>query len=243
MKIDYISDIHKDSWKHAFHKIKDEDFFEPSGESDICVFAGDAGNGAFHYFTTIEALKRRYETVIPVAGNHDFYYHPYGIMKPENNRASNNVVKFKGLKFVMSTLWTNFRDDPNHEMMAMRCISDFEAIQGMTTARMKDLFDESLAWLKKHGDADVFVTHFGPFIESEHRAYDDSSELNPYFINDLSEFYEKLNKKPKLWIHGHTHKKIDYMHGETRVVANPIGYLNEEQRSPKFKAMVVEINR
>lgn len=31
-----------------------------------------------------------------------------------------------------------------------------------------------------------------------------------------------------LWIHGHMHRRSDYLVGSTRVIANPRGYLDEK---------------
>ena len=33
--------------------------------------------------------------------------------------------------------------------------------------------------------------------------------------------------RPALWIHGHMHSRIDYRIGATRIVANPLGYDDE----------------
>jgi len=45
----------------------------------------------------------------------------------------------------------------------------------------------------------------------------------------------------KLWTHGHTHEEFDYMVGTTRVVCNPRGYINYENRADDFKLKYVEI--
>ena len=48
--------------------------------------------------------------------------------------------------------------------------------------------------------------------------------------------------QPKLWIHGHSHDRCDYLLGKTRVVANPLGYPNElrslEAFEPSFQVEV-----
>jgi len=33
------------------------------------------------------------------------------------------------------------------------------------------------------------------------------------------------NENIKVWVHGHMHDPVDYMIGETRVLANPRGYI------------------
>ena len=51
-----------------------------------------------------------------------------------------------------------------------------------------------------------------------------------------------LDKKPKLWIHGHTHCKFDYNIGNTRIVTNPSGYPSERDCRINFnKGFVIEI--
>jgi Icc-related predicted phosphoesterase len=41
--------------------------------------------------------------------------------------------------------------------------------------------------------------------------------------------------QPKLWFHGHSHDRCDYQLGKTRVVANPLGYLNEIRSLEAFE--------
>jgi hypothetical protein len=45
----------------------------------------------------------------------------------------------------------------------------------------------------------------------------------------------------KLWTHGHTHEDFDYMIGSTRVVCNPRGYIDYEDRADHFKLKYVEV--
>jgi hypothetical protein len=49
-------------------------------------------------------------------------------------------------------------------------------------------------------------------------------------------------RRPKLWIHGHSHDCCDYALGQARVVANPLGYPNEVQSleafAPSFRVTV-----
>jgi hypothetical protein len=45
----------------------------------------------------------------------------------------------------------------------------------------------------------------------------------------------------KLWTHGHTHHKFDYMIGETRIVCNPRGYEGYEDSAIDFKLQYLDI--
>jgi len=45
----------------------------------------------------------------------------------------------------------------------------------------------------------------------------------------------------RLWTHGHTHEDFDYMVGSTRIVCNPRGYINHEERADTWQPKLVEI--
>lgn len=96
--------------------------------------------------------------------------------------------------------------------------------------------DKKLKKLRKDDKKIIVVTHFAPLPFSIADEYKNDL-LSAYFVNDLTEL---LNKYPcvKLWCHGHTHAKFDYIYRrrkpvknggwcETRVICNPFGYYNE----------------
>lgn len=68
----------------------------------------------------------------------------------------------------------------------------------------------------------VVVTHHGPSSRSVAPMYR-GSRLNPCFSSELPDSFFDV---PALWIHGHTHTSLDYVHHRTRVVTNPRGYIN-----------------
>lgn len=54
--------------------------------------------------------------------------------------------------------------------------------------------------------------------------YVNDKHMNGGYFSQLDDFILD-NPRIKLWIHGHTHTKFDYMVGDyTRVVCNPRGY-------------------
>ena len=242
MKIDIYSDIHLDSWLSSFHE--QEIRFVPTKGTDLCLFAGDAGNGPDWYARVIRLLKGKYQKVIGVPGNHDWYNSGSykGMVDLTRHDLSNQVYYIKDKIIVTSTLWTNFRDSEVNMKIAENSISDFRAIPGMTGNIMDRLYNGAVHFLEecaKLYPIDIVVTHFPPMRTSEHPAYASSSMLNPYFVNDNPDLVERV--RPKLWVHGHTHKKFDYVYDGIRFVANPIGYQGEEQRLPIFEPKHVEI--
>ena len=65
--------------------------------------------------------------------------------------------------------------------------------------------------------------------------------MNAFFVCDLAA-HVRTRRDPKLWIHGHSHDRCDYLLGKTRVVGNPLGYPNEvrslEAFEPAFQVKV-----
>ena len=57
--------------------------------------------------------------------------------------------------------------------------------------------------------------------------------MNAFFICDMAPQVREY--QPKLWIHGHSHDRCDYLLGATRVVANPLGYPNEPRSLEAFE--------
>lgn len=86
----------------------------------------------------------------------------------------------------------------------------------------------------------VVIGHHTPSHQSCHPRYSDDKEMNGGYHSDLSEF---ILDRPaiKLWTHGHTHEKYDYMMGETRIVCNPRGYHGHEEIANNFELKVVEV--
>ena len=86
----------------------------------------------------------------------------------------------------------------------------------------------------------IVVGHHAPSKQSTHPRYADEVLMNGGYSSDLIEF---IQDRPgsKLWTHGHTHEDFDYMIGSCRIVCNPRGYINYEQRADHFKLKVVEV--
>ena len=86
----------------------------------------------------------------------------------------------------------------------------------------------------------VVVGHHTPSRQSCHPRYSEDQLMNGGYHNDYEE-YIMDHPQIKLWTHGHTHEKYDYMIGSTRVVCNPRGYIGHESIADNFELKVVEI--
>lgn len=86
----------------------------------------------------------------------------------------------------------------------------------------------------------IVVGHHAPSKCSEHPRYKNDQLMNGAYNSKLDQF---IMDRPgiKLWTHGHTHEDFDYMIGSTRVVCNPRGYINHEDRADRFELKFVEV--
>jgi hypothetical protein len=86
----------------------------------------------------------------------------------------------------------------------------------------------------------VVVGHHTPSHQSCHPRYKEDQLMNGGYHNNYDE-YIMDHPQIKLWTHGHTHEKYDYMIGDTRVVCNPRGYIGHEAIADDFELKVVEL--
>jgi len=86
----------------------------------------------------------------------------------------------------------------------------------------------------------IVVGHHAPSKSSEHPRYAHDTLMNGAYNSRLDQF---IMDRPgiKLWTHGHTHEDFDYMIKGCRVVCNPRGYINYEDRANRFELKVVEV--
>jgi Icc-related predicted phosphoesterase len=96
---------------------------------------------------------------------------------------------------------------------------------------------------KESGSTDnkiVVITHHAPSPSSIHDKYMNDDLMNGNFYTNMDQFILD-NPQIQLWIHGHMHDPFDYGIGGTRVVCNPRGYIQYEQRAQEFELQVVEL--
>lgn len=220
MKFGIFSDLHMEfePW-----------FFEP----DPDVFYLNAGD------THPQYLMRDYffslfknDNLFSVMGNHDFYsssFHSADLHFHER--------QFGDLKIAGATLWTDIRPDRWFDFREY--MMDYRNIKGMS-------YDRYMKAHRTHHDflfssnADIWVVHHLPSFQSVHEDYR-NSDGNDFFATELSHKILDMEKPPKLIVHGHTHRRMDYMIGNTRVLCNPRGYPNENSWYKDYEPLIVEI--
>lgn len=173
--------------------------------------------------------------------------------------------------FIGGTLWTNMNDEDERTMNYVRDrMNDFRICYNSNRKVSYRTFDDDKNVKFKERDAHlspqdaledhkammkfltetydtippwktvVVCTHHAPSKLSEHPRYKSEYLMNGAYNSDLNQFI--LDRRAiKLWTHGHTHEDFDYMIGSTRVVCNPRGYIDYEERADRFKLKVVEV--
>ena len=192
----------------------------------------------------LSILCERFEHVIFVCGNHEYYGSDRGSVNNNlvklSNRFSNfhwlnnSTVEINGQRFIGGTMW--FKNDPLNWAYEDR-LSDFRAIIGFkkwvyeVNKETLDYFNNNL----KQGD--YLITHHAPCSLSISEEYT-GSPLNRFFVCDISEMIRE--KKPAIHQHGHTHTMFDYQLYDTRVVCNPYGFPDYEETNYN-ELFVVEV--
>jgi predicted phosphodiesterase len=200
---------------------------------DVLVLAGDI-TSARRFETlarTFAPLARKYRHVLYVPGNHEYYKaSPAEVAEnlarlerelPTVRVPDNGVAVIDGQRFVAGTMW--FRNDPAATKLR-GFLTDFQVIRDFEpwVYEQNAAFERALEAELRPGD--VVLTHHLPAPGSIWPRFV-GSPLNAFFLCDMTLYIE--SRRPKLWIHGHTHTRCDYRLGDTRVVANPLGYPKE----------------
>lgn len=251
-RIAFISDIHVDFGELDLSKIDSNQF-------DILVIAGDIGLQS-SVISTIKKFQVFEKPIVFVLGNHDYVgdieFNKFNdLVKYESARLkdvyflNNDSVVINGINFIGATLWTDFKLNNNQEIsmyQAKRVMLEYRKTYSNqpyiyfdgrpflpTDVLNLNEYTKYFFDILDKDKSTVVVTHHAPSEKSIEPCYK-GDELNPAFACNMESFI--LNNNISLWIHGHTHYDVDYMIGNTRVVANQLGY---NDRTVKLK--IVEL--
>ena len=216
------------------------------------------------WYRFMEEECAKYREVIYVMGNHEHYgfqyqktYSQLASQLPDNvTLLENQTHTIDDVVFVGATLWTDMNKGDPLTMFHMKSqMNDYRQVTMFNEAKnvyhrldpertVQDHY-KSRDYIRSQVESDptkkyVVVTHHAPSKASIKPQYAGDTLMNGAYSSDLSEFILE-HPQIKLWTHGHTHDLFDYMIGETRIVCNPRGYKNYEERANLFKANEFEI--
>jgi predicted phosphodiesterase len=250
------SDLHLEAWLGQ-DATKLADFFLPEDPRDaesILILAGDISSHLDQLTGFLSVLVKRFERVLYVPGNHEFYRHHFedqcrkmeAALSPladdglafATDGVSNRV--HDGVRFIFTTLWADGGPTLEDQAKTGYCLNDFRLIttgdpaRRFTVSDMKGQFRRSKAELRTQLEAPwagktVVITHHLPsrrLVSARFWPGDGSDGSNGGFVGQCDDLLAG-DHAPALWIHGHTHDTIDTRLWKTRVVCNPAGYRGE----------------
>lgn len=216
MKIAILSDLHLDSYENS-EEVRNS-IYESIKENkvDWILNAGDM-------YSSYKPFELE-DNEIYVPGNHDYYF--------SDKHPIEDGIRYHALNdewvCLSVTLWTELSKDGlvgyKDWMNDCRCITGWKPLinNEVHHAQLRQLKDT----LELIGDKKVIImTHHSPSFKSVSPRFF-GHPMNSAFHNNLDGFI-KDNPNIKYWVHGHTHARLDYNIGETRVICNPLGYSGE----------------
>lgn len=218
---------------------------------------------AYQYREFLRQVSASFPHVIYVAGNHEFYHGKWHgslvhlreeCAKHQNVYFLENDTKEIGdVTFVGATLWTDCNEgDPTTLHCLRDMMNDFRIIRddskgycSLRPATMMYRHHQTLSYFKaviddRKDKKIVVVGHHAPSFNSVSPEFHDAFLMNGGYASELSEF---ILDRPqiKLWTHGHMHRPSDYMLGDTRIFANPRGYIGHQEQAETFTLKTVEV--
>lgn len=248
MRIQVISDLHQEfgSMDISFHS------------ADMVILAGDVHLGT----KGIEWIKSTIKSipVIYVLGNHEYYKGSYpkilnsikGLAMGTNIHVlENNSVIFGDITFHGATLRTDFALLGDSRLNGSICqgkMNDYKMIRrdaSYSKLRSIDTYvmhQASLKWLRASLETsstkkNIVVTHHAPSIKSIPEDFK-NDVLSSAYASNLEPLI--LEYQPHYWIHGHIHQPTKYHVGDTIVLCNPHGYMDEPYNGFD-KNLIIEI--
>jgi predicted phosphodiesterase len=237
MKIQIMSDIHLE---FAPYEVPQDLSLQ---SRDLLIVAGDIGIGDMSK-SFLEA-QAKLSPVIFVMGNHEYYeqaWDPFRIQMqrmadsiPGVHLLENSSVILNGVRFLGTTLWSNFSQGDRSSMQtAERGMTDYQLIskdqQPIRARFILEVHTQAVKWLtdqlsQPFSGPTVVITHHLPAFTSVPEDFKNNDLRFAYASNLFSLI---LSKAPEVWIHGHVHTSFDYRIGKTRILCNPRGYIPKQ---------------
>ena len=221
----------------------------------------------FHAF--FERCCERFPHVIFIVGNHEHYHGDFVKTVPHFKDVLGHLPNLHILEketfvldditFIGGTLWTDMNRRDNRTLHDIsRMMNDFRCVDNsaktedgrgwpgrFNTIDAADDHDAMLEFIRATVEFNpagryVVVGHHAPSRLSTHPKYQDQFIMNGGYSSQLDDFILD-HPQIKLWTHGHTHEDFDYCIGSTRILCNPRGYINYEERADTWRLKTVEV--
>ena len=221
----------------------------------------------FHDF--FQRCCARFPHVIFIVGNHEHYHGDFAKTVPHFRDVlgylpnlhilEKETFVLDDITFIGGTLWTDMNRRDNRTLHDIsRMMNDFRCVDNsaktedgrgwpgrFNTVDAANDHDAMLAFIRTTVEANpagryVVVGHHSPSRLSTHPKYQDQFIMNGGYSSELDDFILD-HPQIKLWTHGHTHEDFDYQIGSCRILCNPRGYINYEERADTWRLKTVEV--
>ena len=271
MKIALASDLHVEFGDIDLINEQDADLLILAGDIvmlkdlDKQSERGDRSRGFF------QRISQNWPRALYVMGNHEHYSGDFakGVDRFRTFCEVHNIaniilldkesIVIDGYDFHGGTLWTDFNDMDTFTMHnAATAMNDYKAVKNTNDTvswkflpkhalrdhqKMRNYLQVVMDTYREAGREDnrvIVITHHAPSKSSVHEKYSHDTLMNGNFYTNMDEFI-LANPQIQLWVHGHMHDPFDYGIGGTRVVCNPRGYVQYEQRAQDFKIQYIDL--
>lgn len=256
MQLDFISDLHSESWlKHL--QIPVAEWVKrllPNSPSSILCIAGDLGHRNKLIVDVLTEFRRYYKHVVLVLGNHDFFInHPdnrdltYLSSKHRTEELRDliswidkvhllegNVVDIEGLRIGGTASWYDFRFGLDHFDLTLQEMY-WKWVNWIDAIYIKGLFDDPLEFFMEEyeklekiiNQCHVLLTHVNPDFNNILARY--RVPESGFFTFQADKLFQKAGKQLKVWAFGHIHHRYDDLHEGTgiRMINASLGYPGE----------------
>lgn len=255
MFIRYHSDLHLEAFSGTSIERLIDKFVPPNhnDEKAVLVLAGDVSSNIEQLIAFIDGLQNRFKKVLYVPGNHEVYKHHLetwnGIINQRMSLELQNTefvdassvksVIIEDCRFILGTLWGDGGASFNDRYIVASFLNDFRLVRcgqdrKFMVQDMIDMYNESKVKIKEllksqFSGHTIVVSHHMPsrrLVAKRFWPQDGSDGANGGFVGACDDILEASNA-PDVWIHGHTHCRVDEMLYNTRVLCNPTGYRGE----------------
>jgi predicted phosphodiesterase len=262
IKIQVVSDIHAEFWEQKTKM----NFFKPSAPilallGDICCCGSDDDFDLFK--RVITELLPKYEKIIFITGNHEYYYNDANTPTIANTIQGINAkiqtffkqtspklvflynsilrIKYGNTRYIIAgtTLWSNI---PKSERQRIQeSMNDYNYIYVNTGRKVRKLNANDVH--KLHTEARTFIARAATEAKKERAKLIVLTHHKPYLSDDYdtttlypayeSDVTDLFTPNMLFWCYGHTHIADDRHINGVHLYSNPKGYPRQKTKFAK----------
>jgi predicted phosphodiesterase len=235
LRVSWISDMHLDFHDNFIDVLQGK--LDNTTNADVLVIAGDTCEHTFRpkIQKVFEYLYTQYKYIIEIPGNHNYWtlnknnnrHRPYfesfkeEIKPGQHWYVNDTTLEIQGVSFICSCLWSHISPLEHYEIQSS--MNDYVYIRNFTAVDSDHQHKRSRSFieqeLKKPGKK-IVISHHLPSYKLIDPTYSDAA-VNSAYASHLEDLFEY---EFEVWIHGHSHSRVDEMILDRRFVRTPLGY-------------------